>query len=466
MRDHRDDPRYTPTPTSSTTAKQNNALVIPKTLKTSLNSQIVLSEEAYTKALSDIIKRDFFPDLKKADDLSYDINNWVGNKAADEETDSQHIEYDYSRMSLEQFQSKFTSEDNASFSYLLHKANLKRRERYAWAYNAELLANQRRIESGDRLSRQIEDVSSILADGEKRLLESNIGVNDISDFGGEGNEQALVRREKAINQQVQLGLEKAPKEGMSLVPSSSKDVRKAGVDTWGFTATNNLMFNPDTNTPNYLALVDKEAENRQNRVTNYAATRMSNDDDDNMSSSMASTAQINAAVNATSSTSSDAGSSTPHIGGYKFVESMPSPRAHQLPSSSINSMMVSGTLSGTPRRLDEVDEYDNCRYYAYKTIQVLKLPSAGDFKIPKISRRDRLGHQLASHVKTKQTPAQSTPTSRTPRGVSLSPAGHALLEKTKRRRTNAEATPSSFRSVRQSPDIRRKDKGWTPTPQR
>lgn len=450
MRDHRDDPRYTPTPTNSTTAKQNNALVIPKTMKTSLNSQIVLSEEAYTKALSDIIKRDFFPDLKKADDLNYDINNWVGNKPTDEEADSQHIEYDYSRMSLEQFQSKFTSEDNASFSYLLHKANLKRRERYAWAYNAELLSNQRRIESGDRLSRQIEDVSTILADGEKRLLESNIGVNDISDFGGEGNEQALVRREKAINQQVQLGLEKAPKEGMSLVPSSSKDVRRAGVDTWGFTATNNLMFTPDTNTPNYLALVDKEAENRQNRVTNYAATRMRNEDDDNMSSSMASTAQINAAVNAASSTSSDTGSSTPHIGGYKFVESMPSPRAHQLPSSSINSMMVSGTLSGTPRRLDEEDEYDN----------------SGDFKIPKVSRRDRLGHQLASHVKTKQTPAQSTPTSRTPRGVSLSPAGHALLEKTKRRRTNAETTPSSFRSVRQSPDIRRKDKGWTPTPQR
>lgn len=483
MREHRDDPRYTPTPTSSQQPRKANAVVIPRTLTTSLSSQIVLSEEAYTKALSEIIKRDFFPDLKKADELSASINNWRGSGATPSTSTPSHkpqdnLEYDYSKLSLHEFQSRFTSEDNASFSYQLHKANMKRREVYRWAYDAELLANERLLGNGARMRQQIEDVHQVLQRGEQRLLEA--GVESVGEYGGEGNTQALVRREKASNREVELGVEKRGKED-TLVPTSKQDDRSAAVHTWGFTAANNLMFGPDANKPSYVQNVDREAENRTRRVTNYAATRMlekGEDDGKSGTGSVASTA-INAAINAAPSDGTSA-AHLPSVRGYGFVESMPSPQAHQLPSSELNRLMVSGTLASTPKRLDKEDEteWDNGGLAVSCLVLTLTLTQAGEFKIPRLSRRDRLGQQLASQAQS-QGSARSAAghvagsggaTPKTPRGVALSPAGHALLEKTKRRRVGATATPSSLKQsssrISQSPDIRRKDKAWTPTPKR
>ncbi|TIA91243.1 hypothetical protein E3P99_01171 [Wallemia hederae] len=496
---HRDDPRYTPTPSQQRQPRNANAVVIPHSLKTSLSSQIVLSEEQYTRALSDIIKRDFFPDLKRADELSSSINSWISGGGGGEgeggegeggegagngeastrtrtrtqkhtSTQDKHMEYDYSHLTLEQFQSKFTSEDNASFSYQLHKANAQRRDRYRWAYDGELLANQRLIEGGASLQRQIDDVRGMLERGEQRLLAdghtNEAGPRAIDAYGGEGPSQALVRRDKKATRELELGVEKTGRD-KALAPTSTKDTRPAGVQGWGSTALNNLMFTPDINRASYVQNTDREALNRERRVTNYGATRMKNVDDASASevgSGSVATTAINAAANAPlDAHGNTAQSDLPTVRGYGFVENSPAPQAHSLPTSTVNKLMVTGTLASTPKRLDKEDEGDG----------------VGDFKIPRLSRRDRLGQQLANAAggKKSQEGTASTAVANTPRSTraaSLSPAGHALLAKTKKRRVEGDgaATPASVmrstpvKRVNQSPDIRRIHRGWTPTPQR
>ena len=387
---HRDDPRYTPTPSQQRQPRNANAVVIPRSLKTSLSSQIVLSEEQYTRALSDIIKRDFFPDLKRADELSSSINSWISGGAEEEEggegegggvqqTSSsaldKHVEYDYSHLTLEQFQSKFTSEDNASFSYQLHKANAQRRDRYRWAYDGELLANQRLIEGGMQLQRQIDDVRGILERGEQRLISdghiNEIGPRAIDAYGGEGPSQILVRRDKKALRELELGVEKTGKEEEgALAPTSIKDTRPAGVQGWGSTALNNLMFTPDINKASHVQNSDREALNRERRVTNYAATRMKNVDDASSASEVDSgsvaTTAINAAANAPVDAFGDAEQShLPTVRGYGFVENSPAPQAHSLPRSTVNKLMVTGTLASTPKRLDKEDEGDGGELVCY-----------------------------------------------------------------------------------------------------
>ena len=199
----------------------------------SLNRQLILTEEEYSDALERIIARDFFPMLsgvlKRRDEeamimkgfTSNDpdviersvkrLENWMdatpawsvrynkdsvsntprttymqdtprqGAIGKDLETPvsnrdlarkaQKDLPYD-SNLTLDEFQAKYTSEDNASFAEIINEENVARRSKYAWAYKAEQTSNdkaRRAIEAREKLV----DLARRLAEGdsEVRLIE-------------------------------------------------------------------------------------------------------------------------------------------------------------------------------------------------------------------------------------------------------------------------------------------------------
>jgi protein DGCR14 len=59
-------------------------------------------------------------------------------------------------LSLDTFQSRYTSEDNSSFAVLLSKDNAARREKFSWAWDAEKKANQKAIKGREAREQLVE----------------------------------------------------------------------------------------------------------------------------------------------------------------------------------------------------------------------------------------------------------------------------------------------------------------------
>ncbi|KAL7311903.1 hypothetical protein PS15m_009613 [Mucor circinelloides] len=131
-----------------------------------MTTPVVLDEDTYTEAISLIIERDFFPKLAKmrAQQNYLEAQNHgslselqeagkalhnasVPKKAASRESNQPinfYIEDEPSiekrvnlSLSLDQFQTLYTSEDNASFTDLLEKANIKVKEQNKWFFDRE-----------------------------------------------------------------------------------------------------------------------------------------------------------------------------------------------------------------------------------------------------------------------------------------------------------------------------------------
>ncbi|KIJ45638.1 hypothetical protein M422DRAFT_166615, partial [Sphaerobolus stellatus SS14] len=169
----------------------------------SLNRQEILEEDEYTAALSEIIARDFFPSLvhldatnsyldaleskdpllinasvRRLQDLSTPSTSrrpptmtpgrtpyaagpsdtpMQTPRNHDQEGPNKRPRYDTS-LSLDNFQARYTSEDNSSFTEILDEENRKRKERYAWAWEAQKRAREvKAIEEGKRNRLLIED---------------------------------------------------------------------------------------------------------------------------------------------------------------------------------------------------------------------------------------------------------------------------------------------------------------------
>ena len=90
---------------------------------------VAVEEDAYISSLSSIIKRDFFPSLDKL-------------KGAFQAETSAELKAHADKLSLDQFQANFTSEDNQSFNEIIESENSRKRKQYHFFYDAEKDAKQ------------------------------------------------------------------------------------------------------------------------------------------------------------------------------------------------------------------------------------------------------------------------------------------------------------------------------------
>ena len=250
----------------------------------SLDRQVVLDEDEYTEALSHIIARDFFPSLVHLDAT----NDYLDALRAQDteridatvrrleslttpgpnssrvwqtpsrtpyatgpsdtplrtprgEPPEKRARYD-TDLSLDDFQARYTSEDNSSFTQILDEENRRRREKWAWAWDA-----QRRVQ--DQRGKMLEGRERLLIEApggagvrEKFLIEAPTPAGLITSGSdgesGRGNgDKAATEGDGTDNEEgsKEVVLSKRPEAEEAVdVMAPKKDTRPAGVDGWEF----------------------------------------------------------------------------------------------------------------------------------------------------------------------------------------------------------------------------------------
>ncbi|KAL7749440.1 hypothetical protein RI367_004994 [Sorochytrium milnesiophthora] len=384
---------------------------------------IALEEDVYTEALSHIIQRDFFPDLKRlrvesdyvraleradAEQLALAKGRLEQldaaeagqtQDAADGDGDQlqDYLSAQELALPLDAFQAKFTSEDNASFASIMDDINKQKREKLNWMYN-------------DHRPQQL-------------------------------------RIEPCASPKPLLALPNA-------------DCRSAVVPAWDHKAQNALMFAPDG------VREEQSARNASKRKeTVYSATRFHEPTPlRKLAMEMAAATaqqQVSRAAWAEPRNSSSAlpenTSDDPRVvRGFALVPSTPTPHASTI---ELPPMMTWGEIESTPIAVRDSDD--------------MATPT---FNIPEHSRREQLGTTLSNNAKRSlrkrgsrgvgaMTPATVAATPSSVRsnassiattaasgrlgskssGVRLSEQGQALLDRTTK--ANASTGDSMLRST-------------------
>ncbi|KAI9786841.1 MAG: hypothetical protein M1839_005072 [Geoglossum umbratile] len=311
----------------------------------------VLDEDAYTEALSEIIARDFFPGLLETrtqqeylDALDSQDSEWIASAGrkltevmtpgvrrrgkrgvsmmtprgmdtprgyggdtpmsaiSDESSASTSLRDDRLKpdtsLSLDNFQSRYTSEDNESFNKLLDNQNEKRAQRYSWMWAGNKIPGYRLLKQKER---------------EEKMREEREG------------------------------------EGKQLVIVGS-DERKAMPDTWKSKPDNEFMFAPDGVEDTFETVQQKaEAQSRAPpKAVVYENTRLPPAPVENPTvppSPSLSTVRdaIAGRPRPTASEPGFAGGETPRVNGYSFVDDAPSPSPSELGAPPL----TWGTLEGS-----------------------------------------------------------------------------------------------------------------------
>lgn len=536
-------PRSTPSSSraliTSTSSEQESQL--------SLNKQLVLEEDEYTAALSKIIARDFFPSLAHLDATNSYLSaldsqdqerieqsvrrlvdlrtptahgSWAQKtphaqgpsdtplgtpRGGDEPGPSKRRRIDMS-LSLDAFQAKYTSEDNASFTEILDEENKKRKEMLWWAWDAEKKVNDckmKELEGRERLLLTNSVAPSTIQrriEGKEMKAIENGKVSEVS-AAGEDNDSSSGPLVVYPNTE-QLKEEDEVQEPVDVM-APRKDTRSAGVPGWRFRvcrfltfigvkysmdilhpqARNSLMFSPDADSSPYCPPPpsDPSTSNDPPKEVRYANTRLPEQSEEPTSTSSSvppspTRSRIGAAIMGTPYHKK--GDETPKVQGFGFVSALPSPSPSQMGPEAMKELMTWGSLLGTPRVIHSGDDLDPSS----------SAPSP--FKVPELSKRDDLGRRLgvrASKSLRERAALLSTPSSTprkrkgvgdmpppasTPRRVAqtdmLSPAARNLLGRTKgglglgisATPVRSDAGPSQSRPGAKQLDLR--NVGWSP----
>ncbi|KAL0579115.1 hypothetical protein V5O48_002898 [Marasmius crinis-equi] len=514
----------------------------------SLNRQVVLEEDEYTAALSDIIARDFFPSLVHLDATNeyldalnsrdpHLINATVrrleqisstpihSTQRQVLQTPSQtpyaagpsdtplrtplhagepptkRARYD-SDLRLDEFQARYTSEDNSSFTQILDEENRQRREKWGWAWEAQKRVEEQRgkmIEARERMLIEPPPAPGVI---EKLVIEAPKPAGLLTDgkegegskedtSGGEDErekdeEAEEAGKDKGKGKEVVL---RKPVEGKEIdVMAPKKDKRVAGVDGWKFKASvhpmarNALMFPPDADTSPYHEKPRTDTVPKgEERTILYSSTRLpeqeeSSDGPQSLSAPPSPTrSRIDAAIQGTPYRPR-----SPTTNNFSYVPVVPSPTPSELGPAAVKQLMTWGTLNATPRIISRSDD----------PAEDMPPPST-PFRISEPSSREALSHRLSSKaaksLRAKAgllglglgTPGSSSskkgttlPPFATPRraeaGGNLTPAGKRLLTRTtmgtlaSRRAEAMERTAGWDGGKAKERDMNRVR--WTPTP--
>ncbi|PPR00643.1 hypothetical protein CVT24_000866 [Panaeolus cyanescens] len=481
----------------------------------SLSNQTVLEEEEYTAALSHIIARDFFPSLvplqatnqyldavetrdphlinasvrylqevsltpamhkrtKPPQTPSETPYGYMGDTparvptTATGEPPQKRPRYN-TDMSLDNFQAKFTSEDNSSFTQILNEENSARKERYGWAYDA-----QRRVEA--QRDKMIEGRETMLLEAPQptgvrgRIVIERPTVSGLiaAESHNSGEECKVDDQDQKVQTQ-DLVLLKQSEGNASDVMAPAKDTRSAGVDGWKFRARNSLMFAPDADISPYDHPEPETTVVNDSKEINYSSTRLDEHTVGDATSTSAPPSPTRSRIDA-------AITGTPYQPrskeeGFTLVPNLPSPTAAELGPTAIKQLMTWGTLQSTPRILGQSDDTGDIRT---------------PFHIPAVTSREELSHKLSSKAAKSlrakadmlagKTPASRrgtmAPPSWTPRRAdapgSLTPAAQRLLQRTTmgvaatRRADAMERTAGWENSKGKERDLAQTR--WTPTP--
>ncbi|PLB51808.1 hypothetical protein P170DRAFT_422767 [Aspergillus steynii IBT 23096] len=441
----------------------------------------VLDEDVYTRALSDIIARDYFPGLAEAqvkqeylDALESKDKEWVtsskkkltdlmmtpgrargrpGTSVANltphpvhsghpEETPmgwggdtpmsvsavssvnpqspTRDNRPDVSNLGLLDFQAKFTSEDNESFNKLLDKQNAKRREKYAWIWSGNKIPTARQIAHRTRETKRIE------AQG--------------------GN----------------------PDKDRQMTIKTDLDARPAKPDSWKAGPENSLMFMPSSIEDSYETIQQRAETSSQagpKRVV-YQNTRLP-DESLHVAASERNAPPPSPAISSikdaiaghprlTESEAGYTGAETPRVNGYAFVD-----EDEPTPTNTTSSTLEGGYSLDDLRLLGSSDANPN-------PFQIRENRKREDLHYRMVDRVART-KRLEKAMRETKTPVNATPRfsssprldfgSRTPGSTSgsgkmLTPAAQQLLHRMGSTPRPSGSTSSNLRNI------------WTPTPKR
>ncbi|TFY83766.1 hypothetical protein EWM64_g235 [Hericium alpestre] len=505
----------------------------------SLNRQTVLDEDEYTAALSQIIARDFFPSLihleatnDYLDALSSQDPNLItatvqrleelstparprarpwqtpsetpyGGAPSDTplrtpRTDAggppaKRARYDTS-MSLDAFQARYTSEDNSSFTQILDEENKRRREKYAWAWDAQRRVEaqrERMLEGRERMLIEAPEQTGVReklkleVPAPKGLIMAGDGESGEGEVDGGKQDGEAGEVEKAGETKgKEVALKETEEEEEVDVMAPKKDTRPAGVDGWKFKARNALMFPPDADISPYdpSSSIKRMADAKNEpKIIKHGNTRLPEQEQDSSVSRGHSAppsptrSRIDAAI-----TGTPYRPRSPGVSNFSYVPALPSPTPSELGPAAVKQLMTVGTLMGTPRVLSQSDDPAD-----------LTMPPPTPFRIVAPSARETISHKLSAsasrslRAKASLLGPSRTPTSRsmsggkrgdmpppswTPRRAeavgALTPAGKRLLDRTSTGTAGARRAEAMGRlagwEAKKEKDLNRVR--WTPTP--
>ncbi|KAH9922997.1 nuclear protein DGCR14 [Amylocystis lapponica] len=417
----------TPTPSSSSEPTR------------SLNRQVVLEEDEYTEALSQIIARDFFPSLvhldatngylealrskdpqliqasvRRLEDLATPVS-WRDRpwqtpsqtpyaagpsetplRTPHEEAPAKRARYDTS-LSLDTFQARYTSEDNSSFTQIMDEQNRKRREKWAWAWDAQKRVEEQRGKMLEQRERLLIEAPVHPGVREKFKIEAPTSAGLITDGSADAARDGE-QGETPLDQESEKGKEVALKQQDEVVDvemreevdvmAPIKDTRPAGVDGWKFKTRNALMFPPDADESPYHPTVANIAVEVKGgpKTIKHGNTRLSEQDDRSSRSLSAppspTRSRIDAAIAGTPYRPR-----SPTINDFSLVPSIPSPTPSELGPAAVKQLMTWGTLTATPRILSQSDDPAELSDMP---------PPTTPFHIAAPSSRERLSHKLSN----------------------------------------------------------------------
>ncbi|KAG6879724.1 hypothetical protein C0992_012327 [Termitomyces sp. T32_za158] len=456
----------------------------------SLNRQLVLEEDEYTEALSQIIARDFFPSLvhldatnnyldavrsrdphlinasvRRLDELNntpgpssgrrslhYTSQTPYGLEPSDTPLRALHGEPPIKRprlntdLSLDAFQAQYTSEDNSSFTQILDDENRKRKEKWAWAWEAQKRVEGQRNRMLEARERMLIEAPSLTGVREKFVIEAPVVAGLIKgseeetggkeDHGSEQGENSMdSSEEQAPDEQRQLVIVNQDHENTEVdVMAAKKDTRMAGVDGWKFKARNSFMFPPDADESPYHRVPEAVPNPK---VIKYNNTRLAENEQTSTDGQPVPPSPTRSRINA-AITGTPYRQKSPSNHHSSLVPDLPSPTASELGPKAVKQLMTWGTLNATPRIISQDDP-------------ALPTPRT-PFHIPAMSSREMISHKLSTKASKSlrakagllglstpgiraTTPAKGSmaPPSWTPRrseaAGNLTPAARRLLER-------------------------------------